>query len=232
MPVPTYFRHQPLSYHMVLIHSLHVSKSSQYSLIHSTLQLLSLLSLLDPFVTLAPHFSNNSFREHSLSFSQHSSYPAVCTIQRHWDNYSFILSLLRIYPQTFIAQHTFQHSTWFKPLIHSAYQIPFTSSIRCHLQPRGLKQFTVYNLSPFNLSYIIFTNLYISITWKLHYYLHSLATFLIIILWQTLSPVYTASPRCQPLLLIICEWQLVYLKPAPIHTQQFQHFTEHPSIPY
>ena len=46
---------------------------------------------------------------------------------------AFIPSLL------YIAQQTFQHFPRSVPLIHSAYHIPCTSSISCHLRPQVLK---------------------------------------------------------------------------------------------
>ena len=68
----TDFCHQHSSSHMVLIHSFHVSKPSQYSLIHSTCQLLSIpvllctsslltLSIGDTSTKLLKHFMSRTF---------------------------------------------------------------------------------------------------------------------------------------------------------------------------
>ena len=97
---------------MVLIYFLHLSKPSQYSLIWSTRQL--------PFYSnSSTHlFIPNSIHSwHSYQTSQtlHLNYihipslgtthtQCLCSIQHRWYNCSFILTLLRIYPQSFIAQ--------------------------------------------------------------------------------------------------------------------------------
>ena len=49
-----------------------------------------LLSKLYSFATLQPNFSNTSSQEHSLSYSQHFSYPMPLLRTTRWYNYSFI----------------------------------------------------------------------------------------------------------------------------------------------
>ena len=65
--------------------------------------------------------------------------PCLCSVQRRWYNYSVVSTPLGLYPQSSIAQDTFQRSPSSIPLIDSVYQIPFTSSIGCHLRPQVLK---------------------------------------------------------------------------------------------
>ena len=76
------------------------------------------------------------FKEHSLSFSQHLSYPMPSlfhTTPLQLDKYFFAFI-----PNP-LVQHTFQRSSHSLPLIHSVFQINITSSIRCHLEPLVLK---------------------------------------------------------------------------------------------
>ena len=125
----TYFRHQHPSSHTILINFLQVSKPSQCALIHTNHQLLlyfgSATHLFIPnsihtFVALPPNFASISCQEHS--FSQH-----ILLIH----NATVIQSLLRIYSQSSIVQHTFQLS----PRI-----IPINQSVSHTLHPRYLKQ--------------------------------------------------------------------------------------------
>ena len=78
-----YFCHQHPPSHTVLINSLHLPKPSQYSLILSTRN-----SLYRPARLPTSSFLNTSSQEHSLSFSQHFSYPTSFSVQRRWCNYS------------------------------------------------------------------------------------------------------------------------------------------------
>ena len=57
--------------------------------------------------TLAKFLKTFRLKIHFTSLST-SHTPCLCSIQRRWYNYSFILTLLRICPQSFIAQHTFR----------------------------------------------------------------------------------------------------------------------------
>ena len=87
----TYFCHQHHSGHTVLIHFFHMPKPSQHFLIRSTRLL--------PFYSSSPthiFIHNSSIRdtptklsnilsqEYSLSFSQHSHTPCLCTVHCHW----------------------------------------------------------------------------------------------------------------------------------------------------
>ena len=67
VPSPTYFRHKHPSSHTELIHSLHVSKPSQYSLLHSTRQFpfYCCSSTYAPLLLMAPYklfCCNNLFK--------------------------------------------------------------------------------------------------------------------------------------------------------------------------
>ena len=195
-----YFCHQHPPSHTVLIHSLQMSKPSQYSLIHFIYQLFSfqlflapLDSKLCPFITLPPNFSNTSSQEHSLSFFQHFSYH---------------MPLLRKTPLVQLLLHTVDTSYHLPAILYclvqfsvlpklddllysvnSVYHIPSTSSICCHLRPQVLKkQSTSCNGSPFSLTCIRPTFAYPE-----HFitYLHSLSTFSFCKPYQTHSPDYT-----------------------------------------
>ena len=48
-------------------------------------------------------------RDHFLSLIT-SHTPCLCSVQCHWCNYSLISTLLGLYPQSSITQHTFQRS--------------------------------------------------------------------------------------------------------------------------
>ena len=103
------------------------------------------------------------------------------------------------YPQSSIAQHTFQRSPSFISLNHSVQHIPFTSSISCHLRSQVLKQSTSSNGSPFCITCIRPPLPYVN-----HLITLLLPTltvnFLLSHTLPTHSPVYTTSPS-QPLML-------------------------------
>ena len=158
----TYIRHRHPSRNSVLIHSLHVSKLSQYSVIHFTrpLTFYFIIRRTSSFLTLSIRdtptqllkFCNSRTFTFLLSALlipyAYVLHNAVATITPS------IKTLLHIYPQSFISQHTFQHSPGFIPLIYSAYHIPFTSSIRCHLRSQVLKN----NLLPLTVRHSVFTH--------------------------------------------------------------------------
>ena len=124
LALPSLHLHSPIVT-LLDIHSRHIPKPSQYSLIRSTLQ---------------ANFSNTSSREHLLSFSQHFSTPCLCSVQCCWNNFSFIwiLTVLRNYSRSSIAQHTVQLSP---PSIPNSISVPqpCTTSIRCQLRPHLFK---------------------------------------------------------------------------------------------
>ena len=102
------FRHQQPSSHTVHVHSVHVTKPSQHSVIHSTRQLSFYSSSSTdlfvpncPFVSLLPKFLNTSSPEHSLIFSLHFSYPmylppynALPQLLRHSNTCSHLYPIL------------------------------------------------------------------------------------------------------------------------------------------
>ena len=143
LPIPTFHLLLPStpSNHMVLIHSFHIPKASQYSLICSTqLPFYSRSSshLFIPnysFVTLQPNFSNTSSWEHSLFFSSTFHTPHLC--MEHFFLNPTLLS-------------TLQCSKCFIPHNHFVYHISFKSPISCHLP--GV---TSSNSLPFSLTYIL-----------------------------------------------------------------------------
>ena len=137
----TLFLHQQPSSHTVLIHSLHVCKPTQYSLILSTRQLTFYSSSYRhlfipnyPFVTLPPNFSNTSSQEHSLSFSRHFSCPTLLLRIT-----PLVQSLLHIYTSSHLSPILyciayFQRSSS-RIIPHSlVYHIPLISSTWCHLR--------------------------------------------------------------------------------------------------
>ena len=146
VPSVHHFHHQHPSSHMILIHSLHVSKSSQYSLIHCTHHLFFQYSsgmhvfIPNQFLTLPQNISHLISKRFTLHLKAllipnvSVLYNAVCRLY----NYFFLKTLLCIYPQSSIAQHTFQCCSCFTPFIHSMYHIPFTPFIHHHLRPQVL----------------------------------------------------------------------------------------------
>ena len=126
-PSSTYFGHRHLYSHTVLIRPLHVSQTISILPVWSTLLSNSLaipaslrttsflnLSIRDTknqtFHTL--HLTNIHFPSLSTSHT-----PCLCSVQRWWYINSFVQKLLCIYPQSSIAQHTFQHSPVLIPLL-------------------------------------------------------------------------------------------------------------------
>ena len=143
----TYFHHQHPPSHTILIHSLHVSASSEHSLIHSTRQLTFFPALLwtSSLLTLSIrdtpkktsqilHFKNIHFN--SLRTSQpyaSAPYNAVATITPEYKR-----RLSPISPILYCPAHI-SALLWLNPLIHFVYYIPFTSYICRHLRPHKLK---------------------------------------------------------------------------------------------
>ena len=152
------FRHQHLSSHSVLSHSLDVSKPSLYSLIHSTRQHPAYSSQhTSSFLTLSIRDTPTKFLKHFISriftFVLSALLIRLCSAPRRWyNNYSFIQTRFRIYPQSAIAQHTFHQS----PRFYASFITCTTdlshppSSVTCH--PMHLKQYTSFNCSPFRCS--------------------------------------------------------------------------------
>ena len=94
-PLSTYFRHQHTSSHTVLIHSLHVTKPSQYSLIPSTRKLppySSSSKQLFSLNSIRSWYSNNTSQTlhllNWLSFSQYFSFPMPLP-RASWSKYCF-----------------------------------------------------------------------------------------------------------------------------------------------
>ena len=91
------------------------------------------IPILYPFVNkLVKHFISTTFTFLlSALLIPHASVPynTVGAIQ---------IALLGLYPQS-IAQHTFQRSLRYIPMIDFVYHIPFTSSTSCHLRRKLLK---------------------------------------------------------------------------------------------
>ena len=113
---------------MVIIHSFHMLKPSQYSdLLYSLTPFLFQISYaplhtqLYPFATLQPNFSNTSSQEHSLSFSQHFLYPM--RLLRATPLVQLLLHIDTFWPLSpiLIAQDTFQCSPISGPHIYSVY---------------------------------------------------------------------------------------------------------------
>ena len=170
-----------------LIHSFHMTKPSQYSLIrslltnyHSIPALIRTCSFInqpirDTPTKLLKHFNSKTFTFllSALLIAEASAlYNSVGTIDTSRIDTSWPLNL-----QSSIAQHDFQHSPRSIPLIHYVYHIPFTSFIICHLKSyRYIKQSTSSNGSPFSITCIRppFPYLDHLITYS---YLHSFSTF-------------------------------------------------------
>ena len=102
-------------------------------------------------MTIQTNFSNTSSQEHSLSFSQHFSYPMFLLISTPLAQLLFHIDT----SSTFIP-NPLLISAFFRaplaPLIHLiyyAYQIAFTTSISCTCDPRHLTQSTSSNGSPY-----------------------------------------------------------------------------------
>ena len=110
-PHSTYFRQKHLSGHTVLIHSLHVPKPSQYSFSIPALLRISFIYDTPTKLPKTLHLKNIHFPSLSTSHT-----PCLCSVQCCWYNYSFILTLLRIYPKSSTVQHTFHCSPLSIPL--------------------------------------------------------------------------------------------------------------------
>ena len=70
---------------------------------------------LSDSLALPTFFNNNN----NIPFPSLSTFytPCLCSVQRRWYNYSVILTLLGLFPQSSIAQLTFQRSPCSIPLI-------------------------------------------------------------------------------------------------------------------
>ena len=159
---------------MVDIHSVHVSRPSQHSLINSTSQLYFYSSS-----------STYLYIPKSID-SCHAYHTSQTLISRAYTYllYAFLIPMrlpyttpllqflphtdasLCIYNEWLIIQQTFQHSSSFIPLIHSVYHTPFTSSICYHLRPQVLETiyfsvnvalwFFLSNIAPNNIQQMFF----------------------------------------------------------------------------
>ena len=110
--------------HPNILWSTQFANSLRIPALLSTLSFLA-ISIRDSSTKLLNHISH----EHSLSFSQHFSYP---------------LPLLHTMPLVKLLRH----------IIQSVDHIPFTSSIRCHLRSQVLKTIHFLNGSPSSLTWI------------------------------------------------------------------------------
>ena len=97
-------------------------------------------------MTLQPNFSSTSSQKHSLSFSQHFSYPMPLLLVQ------LLLHIDTSWPLSPILYCLGHYSVLPKliPLFHSVYHISFTSSIGCHLQSQVLK--TIPQTRPININ--------------------------------------------------------------------------------
>ena len=137
-PPSTYFRHHHRSSHTVLIHSLHVFKSSQYSLSHSTRQLAS--SFLTPTINNTPTKHLNHYISRTFTFLlaalpiPHASalYNAVGTITATYRHFLAFIPNPQLLSTHFSTPHALYHAFI---VSHNH----FTSSIHCHLPHQVLK---------------------------------------------------------------------------------------------
>ena len=106
--------------HLHTIHTVHPFYSS------STTHLFIFNSIY-PFVTLQPNFSNTSSQEHSLSFSQHVSYPMPLLSTKQL--VQLLLHIVTSWPLSLVLYYSdhFSAHPFSIPLIHSVFHFPCTS---------------------------------------------------------------------------------------------------------
>ena len=205
--------------HTVVIHSLHVSKPSQYFLIHST----NSISITPPlsassFLTLSirvpkPYFSNTSSQEHSLFFSLHFLYPLSMPHTMPTEQLLPNTDRFCIYTEFSITQHSFQGSIRLTPIILRTTSIhilnplplvtPTTENNLLSLTVRHLVShpFVPHSHAWSTSQFYSYSHSHAWSTSQFCSYSHSLATFFLRILYQAHSPVNISSILSQTVVL-------------------------------